>query len=226
MQVLVVEDEIKVSAFIKKGLQEENWIVTTACDGIEALSALEDTEFDVIVLDIMMPRLDGLSFLQRIRERGSRVPVLLLTAKDSIPDRVKGLKTGADDYLVKPFAFEELLARLYALVRRNSREYSESLQINGLVINIESHVVSRDNKKINLSPLEFRLLELLARNKGKTLSREAIEDYIWGRNTDFDTNVVDVYINFLRKKIDKPFGKNLIQTVRGFGYKLGSGDEN
>ncbi len=220
MQVLIVEDEIKVSAFLKKGLQEEHWSVTTANDGIEALKAMQDSEFDVIVVDIMMPRLDGLSFLQRIREKGEQVPVLLLTAKDSIPDRVKGLKTGADDYLIKPFAFEELLARLYALVRRNYREFSESLQIDNLSINIESHTVTRENKLIDLSPLEFRLLELLARNKGRALSRESIEDYIWGRNTDLDTNVVDVYINFLRKKIDKPFGKELIQTVRGFGYKL------
>jgi len=174
MRVLVVEDEIKVAAFIKKGLQEENWTVVTAYDGIEALKALEKTEFDVIVLDIMMPRLDGLSFLQRIRQEGNLVPVLLLTAKDSITDRVKGLKTGADDYLIKPFAFEELLARLYALVRRNRWELSESLKIDNLIINIERHTVSRDNKTIELTPLEFRLLELLARNKGRVLSRESI----------------------------------------------------
>jgi len=226
MRVLVVEDEIKVAAFIKKGLQEENWTVVTAYDGIEALKALEKTEFDVIVLDIMMPRLDGLSFLQRIRQEGNLVPVLLLTAKDSITDRVKGLKTGADDYLIKPFAFEELLARLYALVRRNRWELSESLKIDNLIINIERHTVSRDNKTIELTPLEFRLLELLARNKGRVLSRESIEDYIWGRNTDLDTNAVDVYINFLRKKIDKPFAKKLIQTVRGLGYKLEAPDED
>jgi len=226
MRVLVVEDEIKVAAFIKKGLQEENWTVVTAYDGIEALKALEKTEFDVIVLDIMMPRLDGLSFLQRIRQEGNLVPVLLLTAKDSITDRVKGLKTGADDYLIKPFAFEELLARLYALVRRNRWELSESLKIDNLIINIERHTVSRDNKTIELTPLEFRLLELLARNKGRVLSRESIEDYIWGRNTDLDTNAVDVYINFLRKKIDKSFAKKLIQTVRGLGYKLEAPDED
>jgi len=226
MHVLVVEDEIKVSAFIKKGLQEEHWSVTTAFDGIEALKAMQDVEFDVIVLDIMMPRLDGLSFLRQIRDRGEQVPVLLLTAKDSIPDRVKGLKTGADDYLIKPFAFAEMLARLYALVRRNSRDYSESLQIDNLNINIENHTVTRETTTIELSPIEFRLLELLARNKGRVLSREAIEDYIWGRNTDLDTNIVDVYINYLRKKIDKPFGKQLIQTVRGVGYKLESADEN
>jgi len=226
MRVLVVEDEIKVAAFIKKGLQEENWTVVTAYDGIEALKALEKTEFDVIVLDIMMPRLDGLSFLQRIREEGNLVPVLLLTAKDSITDRVKGLKTGADDYLIKPFAFEELLARLYALVRRNRWELSESLKIDNLIINIERHTVSRENKTIELTPLEYRLLELLARNKGRVLSRESIEDYIWGRNVDLDTNAVDVYINFLRKKIDKPFAKKLIQTVRGLGYKLESPDED
>lgn len=224
MNVLIVEDEIKVVAFLKKGLEEENWSVSTAYDGLQALDMVQKQDFDVLVLDIMMPHLDGLGFLKKIRERGNLVPVLILTAKDSIPDRIKGLKQGADDYLIKPFAFEELLARLYALIRRNKWEQPEIITIGDMTINIEKHTVHRDGRGIELSRMEYRLLEFLARNCGRALSREHIEDYIWGRHSAPDTNTVDVYINFLRKKIDKPFKDQLIHTVRGIGYKLEAED--
>ncbi len=220
MRVLIVEDEPKVVGFLKKGLEEENWSVATAYNGIEALNILRDQEFDILILDIMMPKMDGLTLLKNIRQEGNRVPVLFLTAKDAISERVSGLRSGADDYLVKPFAFEELLARMQALVRRNKWEEPEKLQIADLIISIDNHTVTRKEQQISLSPLEFRILELLARNQGRAMSREAIEDYIWGRNESPDTNAVDVYINFLRKKIDKPFANPLIKTVRSIGYKI------
>ncbi len=220
MRVLIVEDEPKVVGFLKKGLEEENWSVATAYNGIEALIILRDQEFDILILDIMMPKMDGLTLLKQIRQEGNKVPVLFLTAKDAISERVSGLRSGADDYLVKPFAFEELLARMQALVRRNKWEEPEKLQIADLIISIDNHTVTRKEQQISLSPLEFRILELLARNQGRAMSREAIEDYIWGRNESPDTNAVDVYINFLRKKIDKPFAIPLIKTVRSIGYKI------
>jgi len=220
MHVLIVEDEPKVAAFLRKGLQEEAWTVDVAADGEEALAMVRAGRYDVIVLDIMLPKRDGLSVLRAIRNEGNDTPVLLLTARDAVPDRVTGLKAGADDYLIKPFAFEELLARLQALVRRHTGTFHEILTAGDLEMDTARHVVRRANQPISLTTLEYRLLEFLLRNRGRVLSRVDIEESIWGLNEDPDSNVVDVYINHLRKKIDRPFNQPLIHTVRGFGYKL------
>ena len=225
MRILIIEDEPKVAAFLKKGLEEENCRVHLAYDGQQGLKLLRGSQFDVTVLDIMLPKIDGLKVLKIMRKERDDTPVLLLTARDSIPDRVKGLRSGADDYLVKPFSFEELLARLHALVRRKSGQLSEILQVADLEIDTFSHIVARAGQVIELSASEYRMLELLLKNKGRVLSRLDIEEYVWDINYDRESNIVDVYINHLRKKIDKPFDKPLIKTVRGFGYKLEDLDE-
>lgn len=225
MKALIVEDEPKVAAFLQQGLEEERWLVRVARDGEEALTILRTTVFDVVVLDIMLPKRDGLSVLRILRREENDVPVLLLTAKDTVPDRVNGLRTGADDYLVKPFAFEELLARLQALTRRKSGHLSDKLQAADLEMDLVHHRVTRAGQPIDLTALEYRLLELLMRNKGHVLSRLDIEELAWDINYDHETNMVDVYINHLRKKIDKPFSRSLICTVRGYGYKIESGNE-
>lgn len=220
MKLLVVEDQPKVAGFLKKGLKEEGWQVTVATNGEQALRYLAKTAYDLIVLDIMLPGIDGLEVLQLMREDGDETPVLLLTARDSVSDRVTGLQSGADDYLVKPFAFEELLARLQVLLRRHKRIYPKVLKAADLEMDTVGHLVKRSGKKIELSPLEFRLLQLFLQNKNHVLSRLSIEEEIWGNDGEQETNIVDVYVNYLRKKIDRPFEKPLIKTVRGFGYKL------
>lgn len=225
MKILVVEDEPKVAGFLKKGMQEEGWQVTIATNGAEALRILEKPDFDLLVLDLMLPEIDGLSVLRILRKNEVELPVLLLTARDAISDRVTGLNAGADDYLVKPFAFDELLARIQALVRRSKGHFSNTLIAGDLLLDTEEHRVKRAGQAIRLTAIEYRLLELLLRNKGKVLSRIHIEEEVWGFNELHDSNSVDVYINHLRKKIDLPFSYPLIHTVRGFGYKLGEKNE-
>ncbi|NIA30203.1 MAG: response regulator [Actinobacteria bacterium] len=225
MHVLVVEDEPKVADFLKRGLAEEGWQVDIVANGEKALSMIQSKSYDVIALDIMLPGRDGLSVLRAMRSQGNETPVLLLTARDAVQDKVIGLKTGADDYLVKPFAFEELLARLDALVRRRTGSYQDILKAGDLELDTIHHSVLRSDRHINLTTLEFRLLEYLLRNKGRVLSRIDIEESIWGMNDEPDSNIVDVYINHLRNKIDKPFNKPLIHTIRGFGYKVEQSDE-
>ena len=220
MHILIVEDESKVAAFIRQGLREEGWRVDVAADGDAGLAMLRSGRYDVIALDIMLPGRDGLSVLRAMRRDTDNTPVLLLTARDAVPDRVAGLQAGADDYLVKPFAFEELLARLQALVRRRTGSYEEMLGAGDLKMDTVSHIVQRAGQPLTLTTLEYRLLEYLLRNRGRVLSRVDIEEAIWGLNGDADSNVVDVYINHLRKKSDHPFEQSLIHTVRGFGYKL------
>jgi DNA-binding response OmpR family regulator len=220
MHILVVEDEKKVAAFIEKGLREEGITVTIAYDGLEARPLWQRMTFDVVILDIMMPRLDGLSLLKQMRADKNHTPVLILTARDAIPDRVTGLQSGADDYLIKPFAFDELVARIHALARRGSRPLEEVLRVADLEMDLQRHRVSRQSILIDLTPLEFRLLEFLMRNQGRVLSRTSIEDHIWNLNIDRGSNVVDVYINYLRKKVDAPFDETLIHTVRGVGYTI------
>ena len=190
MKVLVIEDEPKVAAFLQQGLTEEQWLVRVARDGEEALGILRESIFDVVVLDIMLPRRDGLSVLRIMRREENDVPVLLLTAKDTVPDRVNGLRTGADDYLIKPFAFEELLARLHALTRRKSGNLSEKLQAADLEMDMVHHRVTKAGQIIELTALEYRLLELLMRNKGHVLSRIDIEELAWDINYDHDTNKI------------------------------------
>ena len=226
MKILVVEDQKKVAGFLKKGLQEEGWDVTTAASGEQALKLLAHETFDVLTLDIMLPGIDGLEVLRLMREEGDDTPVLLLTARDTVPDRVNGLMSGADDYLIKPFAFEELLARLKALLRRNKKYHPQILKAADLILNAEDHTVKRGGKEIILSPIEFRLLEFFLQNPNHVLSRITIEEAVWDTEDKQETNVVDVYVNHLRNKIDRPFERPLIKTVRGFGYKLETGDNN
>lgn len=224
MRILVVEDEQNLNDIIVKRLILEKYGVDTCFNGNDALEYIFSTEYDVIVSDIMLPGIDGFEILKRIREKGIKTPVLLLTALDGIEDRVKGLDYGADDYLVKPFAFDELMARIKVLLRRNSTNgnsnASNIFSIANLTVNCNSHDVFRDDVPIKLSTREFTILEYMIRNKERVLSREQIEQHIWNYDYEGGTNVIDVYIRYLRKKIDKDFEPKLIHTVRGIGYVL------
>ncbi len=224
MRILVIEDEKNLNDIIVKRLILEKYGVDTCFNGNDALEYIFSTEYDVIISDIMLPGIDGFEILKRIREKGIKTPVLLLTALDGIEDRVKGLDYGADDYLVKPFAFDELMARIRVLLRRNSTNgnsnASNIFSIANLTVNCNSHDVFRDDVPIKLSTREFTILEYMIRNKERVLSREQIEQHIWNYDYEGGTNVIDVYIRYLRKKIDKDFEPKLIHTVRGIGYVL------
>ena len=222
MRLLVVEDEIHLLNIIKKRLVKEHYSVDACSDGEEAMEYIRMAPYDGIVLDIMLSGKDGISILKEMRKEGNYTPVLLLTARDSIEDRVTGLDTGADDYLVKPFAFEELLARIRVMLRKHAeiRPQEETFTVADLTVNCKNHEVKRSDQTIDLSSKEFALLEYLIRNKGKVLSRDQIEQHIWDYDYMGSSNMIDVYIRYLRKKVDEPFGKKLIQTVRGAGYVL------
>ncbi len=219
MRILLVEDEQSVAAFIKKGLAEEFYTVDTAEDGNLGLSMAANNVYDLIILDIMLPGMDGLKLCRTLREKGIKTPILMLTALDSVDSKVTGLESGADDYLAKPFAFSELLARIKALLRRKSDLTSE-FSIDNLRMDLLSRRVFRGDNEIILSPKEFSILEYLLRNKGRVLSRTQIIENVWGYNYDPNTNIVDVHIKYLREKIDKDFSKKLIHTVRGTGYTV------
>jgi heavy metal response regulator len=220
MRILVIEDEKKVATFIKKGLVEEHYAVDTAFDGEEGLYLSEINEYDLIVLDLMIPKIDGFGVLKKIRERKNNVPILVLTAKDSIDDTVRGLDAGCDDYLTKPFAFAELLARIRALLRRDKKEKESVLRIADLSLSIVTHKVMRQGKEIELTSKEYALLEYFMRNPEKVLTRTMISEHVWDYHFDSNTNVIDVYVNYLRKKIDKDFDPKLIHTIRGIGYMM------
>jgi heavy metal response regulator len=220
MRILVIEDEKKVATFIKKGLVEEHYAVDTAFDGEEGLYLAEINEYDLIVLDLMIPKIDGFGVLKKIRERKNNVPILVLTAKDSIDDTVRGLDAGCDDYLTKPFAFAELLARIRALLRRDKKEKESVLRIADLSLSIVTHKVMRQGKEIELTSKEYALLEYFMRNPEKVLTRTMISEHVWDYHFDSNTNVIDVYVNYLRKKIDKDFDPKLIHTIRGIGYMM------
>ena len=220
MRLLVVEDEKKVSRFIKKGLEEEGYAVDAALDGEEGLYMALENIHDLIILDIQLPKMDGLQVLQEIRKQNVKTPVLLLTVRATIEDKVLGLDSGADDYLTKPFAFQELLARLRALLRRRSEAEPTVLRVADLLLDPAQRTVLRGDEKIDLSPKEFSLLDYFMRNPGRVLTRTMITEHIWDYNFDTDTNVIDVYVNYLRKKIDSDREPGLIQTVRGVGYVL------
>jgi len=224
MRILVIEDEKNLNDIIVKRLILEKYGVDTCFNGNDALEYIFSTEYDVIVSDIMLPGIDGFEILKRIRKKEIKTPVLLLTALDGIEDRVKGLDYGADDYLVKPFAFDELMARIRVLLRRNSTNgnfnASNVFSIANLRVNCNSHDVFRDDVPIKLSTREFTILEYMIRNKERVLSREQIEQHIWNYDYEGGTNVIDVYIRYLRRKIDKDFEPKLIHTVRGIGYVL------
>ncbi|HXI10531.1 MAG TPA: response regulator transcription factor [Thermodesulfobacteriota bacterium] len=220
MRILLVEDEKDLSAIIKQGLEEEGYVVDVAHDGEEGLYMAENFPVDAIILDIMLPLLDGLSVLGSLRKKGNMTPVLLLTARDALLDKIKGLDTGADDYLTKPFVFDELLARVRSLLRRKATVKEAVIRVGDLEVNTASHEVKRAGKAITLSAREYALLEYLAYKKDTVVTRTEIVEHIYSEDADMDSNVVDVYINYLRNKIDKDFKKKLIHTVRGAGYIL------
>ena len=224
MRILVIEDEKNLNDIIVKKLVSEKYCVDSCLNGNDALEYIFSVEYDVIISDIMLPGIDGFEILRRIREKEIKTPVLLLTARDGIEDRVKGLDYGADDYLVKPFAFDELMARIRVLLRRNpsssNSNASNIFSIANLTVNCNSHDVFRDKTQIKLSTREFTILEYMIRNKERVLSREQIEQHIWNYDYEGGTNVIDVYIRYLRRKIDKEFEPKLIHTIRGVGYVL------
>ena len=224
MRILVIEDEKNLNDIIVKKLVLEKYCVDSCFNGNDALDYIFSVEYDVIVSDIMLPGIDGFEILRRIREKEIKTPVLLLTARDGIEDRVKGLDYGADDYLVKPFAFDELMARIRVLLRRNpsssNSNASNIFSIANLTVNCNSHDVFRDKMPIKLSTREFTILEYMIRNKERVLSREQIEQHNWNSDYEGGTNVIDVYIRYLRRKIDKDFEPKLIHTIRGVGYVL------
>jgi DNA-binding response OmpR family regulator len=225
MRILLVEDEHKIASAIKKGLEQESYAVDVLYDGKEALSFVTTETYDLVILDRMLPNIgDGLNLCRAMRDQGIHTPVLILTAKDQIRDRVEGLNNGADDYLVKPFAFDELLARIRALLRRPSELLEKVLQIDGLRLDSQSFEVSRDGQPIRLSQKEYALLEFMMRHPNQILTKDKIINHVWDYDSDVLPNTVEVYVGYLRNKIDKPFNKEpLIQTVRGFGYKIGLG---
>ena len=218
MRILVVEDEKKVSSFIKRGLEEEKYEVDTAGDGEEGMKMALGKPYDLIVLDWMLPKKDGLTMVKELRERKTMTPVLMLTAKDSLEDIIAGLDSGSDDYLTKPFAFAELLARVRALLRRSEMDKGAELRFGDLRLDPVSHKVWRRDKEIDLTAKEYGLLEYFMRNANQVLTRTMIADHVWDYTFDTFTNIIDVYVNYLRKKIDRDADKKLIHTVRGVGY--------
>jgi DNA-binding response OmpR family regulator len=224
MDVLVIEDEAKVVDFISKGLDEEGYTVTAAYNGKQGLDLLKAQKYDIVLLDLMIPEIDGLKVLRNMRAWGINTPVLIITAKSSKEDVVRGLDTGSDDYLTKPFSFEELLARIRALLRRSAAREGHTLKYSELTLNPYSRILSRGSKEAELTEKEFLLLELMIRNAERPLTRREMAEYAW-QNVADSTNIVDVYINFLRKKIESVTPKKYIQTVRGIGYILKEEDE-
>jgi len=220
MRALVVEDEIKMAGLLKRGLEEEGYAVDLAHRGQDGLWLATENSYDVILLDLMLPDLNGLQVCRRLREDGNWSPVLILTARDAVVDRVTGLDAGADDYLVKPFSFSELFARMRALGRRGAVQRPTVLQVGDLVLRPDGRRVSRAGTPIELTAKEFALLEYLMRHPGAVLTRSRLIEHVWDFAYDGDSNVVDVYIRYLRQKIDRPFGRESIETVRGSGYRL------
>ncbi|MFZ5863840.1 MAG: heavy metal response regulator transcription factor [Nitrospirota bacterium] len=220
MRVLIVEDDDKAAAYLRNGLTENGFVVDVAGRGEDGLYLLTTGQYDLAILDVMLPDRDGWSILAELRRRGKQTPVLFLTARDAIKDRVKGLELGADDYLVKPFAFSECLARVRSILRRGPGRQPDVMHIADLELDLPQHKAVRGGKSLELTPKEFNLLSLLARRKGEVLSRTLIAEQVWDMNFDSDTNVVDVAVRRLRSKVDDPFARKLIHTVRGVGYVL------
>ncbi len=220
MKLLIVEDEVKTANFLNKGLSEAGFLVCVAADGEEGMRLIETGAFDLIVLDIMLPAMDGWDVLTRLRGAGLQTPVLILTARDEVQDRVRGLELGADDYLVKPFAFSELLARVRTILRRPPVRESSTLRVADLEMDLAGHKATRAGQRLDLTAREFTLLSLLVRRAGEVLTRTLIAESVWAINFDGDTNVVDVNVRRLRGKVDDPFPRKLLRTVRGVGYVL------
>jgi len=223
MRVLILEDDAKMARIIRRGLEHEGYAVEVAADGDEALSRASEFDYDVLVLDVMVPGRDGFEVCKELRSRGRWAPVLILTARDSVEDRIRGLDVGADDYVVKPFAFGELLARLRALIRRAPAERPAVLVAGDVTLDPASHTVTRAGEPVELSAREFALLEFLLRHPAEVVSRSQILEHVWDYNYDGLSNVVDVYVGYLRKKLEAPFGRPLIRTVRAVGYSLEPG---
>ncbi len=220
MRILIVEDETKTAAYLRKGLEENGFTADTVADGESGLEFARQGIYDLIILDVMLPGRDGLEILSQIRRRDSRTAILLLTARDQVSDRVAGLEAGADDYLIKPFAFSELLARLRTILRRGAARSASLIRIADLDIDLAGHRAVRAGQVLDLTPKEFRLLALLARRAGDVISRTVIAEQVWDINFDSGTNVVDVHMHRLRAKLDDPFPRRLIHTIRGVGYVL------
>ena len=225
MRILVVEDDKAVASFVKRGLESEQYAVDVAADGEDAQTLIEAANFDLIILDLGLPKVDGLDVLKHNRNRRPSPPVLILSGRARVEDRVKGLDLGADDYLTKPFSFSELAARVRALLRRNPKPLDIILRVGDLELDRAERVVRRAGRRIELTPREFALLEYLMRNAGRSVTRAMIIEHVWNFSFDTMTNVVDVYINYLRKKVDQGFEQKLIHTVRNVGYQLGTGEK-
>lgn len=221
MKVLLIEDNSQCADFIIQGLQQSGFQVSHSSDGLEGLFKARTEPFDIAVVDIMLPKLDGLTVIKEIRQAKINVPIIVLSAQDSVESKVKGLEIGGDDYLAKPFSFSELQARIYALLRRAGGEGEQSvLQLEDLKLDLFSHRVTRNGKTLNLTPLEFQLLEYLLRNKGRVVSKTTILEHVWEYGFDPQTNIVEAQVCRLREKLDKEFERKLLKTVRGFGYVL------
>jgi DNA-binding response OmpR family regulator len=220
MRILVIEDEKKVANFIKKGLEEEFFAVDVALNGKEGFDLASVEDYDLIILDVMLPFMDGFTVTKELRKKEITTPILLLTVKETIQDKVTGLDAGADDYLTKPFAFEELLARIRALLRRKEQNKSSSMKVGNLVLELQTHNVTIDDKEIILTPKEYSILEYLMRNKNRVVSRTKLVEHVYDYHFDTETNIIDVYINKLRSKINSDSNRPLIQTVRGAGYMI------
>ena len=218
---MIVEDERRLSNIIKKGFVEDGFAVDQAFDGEEGLYLAEGEQYDLIVLDIMLPKMDGLQLCRELRKKNIKTPILVLTAKSTTEDKVAGLDSGADDYITKPFSFVEFRSRVHALIRRSHQEASPSLLLDDLEVDPLKHIVKRGEKTINLTPKEFAVLELLLRHKGEVVSRTMIIEHVWDYNFEGMSNVVDVFVVALRKKIDSGSKKKMIQTIHGVGYKIG-----
>ena len=221
MRVLVIEDQEKVARFIMRGLREEQYAVDHAATGEQGVDLARLKEYDIIVLDVMLPDMTGFTVAERLRAKSVQTPILMLTVRSEVENKVRGLDAGADDYLVKPFAFAELLARLRALLRRGDRGPVALLQVADLSLDPVTHAVHRAGKKLDLTSREYSLLEFLLRNKGRAVTRTSIIEHVWERHFETDTNLVDVYIRYLRRKVDEESHSKLIHTVRGVGYLLG-----
>lgn len=220
MRILVIEDEKKIQEFIKRGLKEEGYAIDSASDGENGYFLAKTNDYDLILLDLMLPKIDGLAVCKKLKENGITTPIIMITAKDTVKDKVTGLDSGADDYLTKPFAFEELLARIRAVLRKKETKVVTRLEADDLVLDLVSHKVTRSGEEISLTAKEYALLEYLMRNAGNVVTRTMISEHVWDIDFDTFTNVIDVYINYLRNKIDAGHQKKLIQTIRGRGYVL------
>jgi two-component system, OmpR family, response regulator len=224
VRVLVVEDHARMAAVISRGLREEGYAVDVAASGEDGTWLAAENEYDAIVLDVMLPGIDGFEACRRLRDAGRWAPVLMLTARDAVEDRIRGLDSGADDYLTKPFSFAELLARIRALLRRGAAERPPALQVGDLTLDPARRVVERRGVRVDLTAKEFALLEFFLRHPDEVLSRSRIIEHVWDFAFEGDSNIVDVYVRYLREKVDRPFGVASIETVRGAGYRLRAGD--